>query len=79
MEETSKVNNWLLKEGREKDKFYHTQTFRLNCQIDQMRSENLKLKNFLITKDNKIKGLEEQLKYYESNNSMRERLEMCRE
>jgi hypothetical protein len=73
------VNRWLLKEGKERDKFYHSQTFRLNCQVDSMRGENSKLRGCLQAKDSKIRGMEEQLRYYESNNAMRERLEMCRE
>ena len=53
-----------MKEGREKDTFYHSQTFRLNCQIDTIGAENCKLHGYIQAKDSKIRGLEEQLRYY---------------
>ena len=36
LNQTVKVNMWLLKEGKQKAQHYHNQSYRLKCQLDSM-------------------------------------------
>jgi hypothetical protein len=42
--ETTKINQWLLKEGQQKDKVIHNQAYRLKGEIDTLAGENLSLR-----------------------------------